>query len=76
MTGNHGARGIVRDASRILQTGAVAASKPVSAKKVSAVAEARFAKVTGAGGGLAGGTVGGGAPGWDDVAFVGCDELA
>jgi len=39
----------VRDASRILHTGAVAASNPVSAKKVSAVALARLAKLTGTG---------------------------
>src|SRR5258708_6649681 len=40
---------MVRDASRILHTGAVAASKPVSAKKVRALAVATLAKVIGTG---------------------------
>ena len=44
------ARGIVRPGSRTLPTGVVALSKPVNAKKVSAVAAATLAKVIGIGG--------------------------
>ena len=43
------ARGIVRAGSRTLPTGVVAPSKPVSAKKVSAVAVAMLPMVIGSG---------------------------